>query len=138
MSCSASGATTRSAAIAATNPSLDPFPTQARRRVLHEIRLATGELLHLPVMNRHCLRARCNVVPQILYELELLRRAEIKDRSRRSAHTERIPHGEDRPRKGRYTAAGISPSSPSPTSAPNKCLSPPLGSSRPSASPAQA
>src|SRR4051794_27961759 len=76
MSCSASGATTRSAAIAATNPSLDLFPTQARCRVLHEIRLATGEFLHLPVMNRHCLRARCNVVPQIFYELELLRRAE--------------------------------------------------------------
>ena len=40
--------------------------------MLHQVRLSSGELFFVPVMDRDGLGSRCKVIPQVFYELKLL------------------------------------------------------------------
>src|SRR5262249_19788070 len=78
MSCSASGARMSSAAMVAADPPLDLVPGQPGSRVAHQVGLAPGQLLLLPVVDRNLGRSRCQIVPEILHQLEFLRRAQVE------------------------------------------------------------
>src|SRR5580658_6571298 len=84
---SASGAKTRLTAMPGARPLLHVLPGQPRGRVFQEVRLSARKFLLLPVVNRHCLRRASKVIPEVLYQLKLLGRAEVKDRWSRVAHS---------------------------------------------------
>ncbi len=75
-----------SAAIAAANPAPDLAPSGPGCRVLDQGRLSSRQLLSLPVLNRHDVRRRRKVVPQVLDLLQFLRFAQIEYRWRRWIH----------------------------------------------------
>ncbi len=81
-SCSVSEATINLAAIAAAHPSLDFFPGESGGRVIQEVGFATSQLLLLPIMDWDGLGSSGKVIPEILNQLKLLRRTQIKYRSR--------------------------------------------------------
>jgi len=80
ISSSASGATTSLTAMPGAHPLLHVFPRQSRGRMLQKVRFSARKFLFLPVVNRHCIGRARKVIPQILYQLKLLRRAQFKDR----------------------------------------------------------
>ena len=77
-----------SAAIAAANPSFDLLPREAGGGVPQQIGLSSGQLLPLPIVDWHCLGSGCKVVPQVFYELQLLRGTQVKDRCGCRIHPE--------------------------------------------------
>src|SRR5438067_3130881 len=62
--------------------------------MLHEVRFSAGQLFLVPVMDRDGLGSRCKVIPQVFYELELLRWAQIKDGDRGWVHLSHSCYGE--------------------------------------------
>ncbi len=89
MSCSASGATINLAAITAANPSLDLFPSKPRARILQQIRFPSGELLFLPIVDRHRVGRSRKIIPEVFNELQLLRWAQVENGGHFCTHTDR-------------------------------------------------
>jgi len=83
---STSGAMISLMVMTAANPALDRFPRKSRAGVFPQVGFSAGQLLFLPVVDRYGLGTSGEVIPQILYKLELLRRAQVKHRRRRSIH----------------------------------------------------
>ena len=79
------GAMINLAAMATADPAFDFFPRESGGGVLHQVGLSPFQFLFLPVMDRYGLGGRRQIIPQVLYELEFLRRTQIKDGSRCSA-----------------------------------------------------
>jgi hypothetical protein len=53
----------------------DFLPRQRGARFAHEVSLPAGEFFLLPVIKRNGIGSACEIIPQVLDKLELLRRA---------------------------------------------------------------